>query len=378
MSTVADRDGAAVESITAVYEIHGGDAHARAKAIAVEQSHELPTAYAPHAAFVSLGHVIDIVENPDGVSIATIEYPVGLAGGELTQLLVLLFGNISLQEGVRLVDIDVPSSLISAIGGGTRLGVEGVRRVIGAPDRPLIATALKPVGLSAEALADMAYDLALGGIDLIKDDQGVSNQQWAPFHERVPLVAEAVRKANKHTGRTSVYLPTVSGPSEQFDDRVRFAREHGAGGLLVMPGINGFGAMRRAGDLIGDDGIVLAHPSFLGGFTASTTHGIAPEVLFGAISRLAGADVVVFPNSGGRFGLTPEQCAAIAEGAAREFSGVRPALPAPGGGMTVEKVPAMIEQYGRDVVLLIGGDLHKDGDLREASERFRDAVLRNS
>jgi ribulose-bisphosphate carboxylase large chain len=359
--------------VTAVYEIHGDGAHERAKAIAVEQSHELPTQFAPKHSLVSLAHVVDVVESAGGPATATIEFPVELAGGELTQLLVMLFGNVSLQRGVRLVEIDVPAALATAVGGGTRLGVDGVRQVLGAPERPLLATALKPVGLSSRELADMAHELALGGIDLIKDDQGVNNQHWSPFAERVPLVADAVRRANEKTGRTSLYLPTVSGP--HLDEHARLAGEAGVGGALVMPGIDGFSAPLRVAAALGRDAIVLQHPSFLGGFTADDSHGIAPELLFGRISRLVGADVVVFPNSGGRFGLTEAQCRAIAAGATGEFAGLRPALPAPGGGMTVEKVPAMLEQYGRDVVQLIGGDLHRDGDVRGASERFRAAAL---
>jgi ribulose-bisphosphate carboxylase large chain len=31
--------------------------------------------------------------------------------------------------------------------------------------------------------------------------------------------------------------------------------------------------------------------------------------------------------------------------------------PTPGGGMSMEKIPQMLEVYGSDVMLLIGGDL---------------------
>ena len=45
------------------------------------------------------------------------------------------------------------------------------------------------MGLPAHALADLAYQFALGGIDIIKDDHGLADQSFAPFKERVELDA---------------------------------------------------------------------------------------------------------------------------------------------------------------------------------------------
>jgi ribulose-bisphosphate carboxylase large chain len=359
--------------IRATYEIYGEDARSRATALAVEQSHELPTELAPSQSLVSLGIVVDFVAGEP--SIATVEYPEDLAGSELPQLLVLLLGNVSLQDGTRLIDVEVPDSLVAALGGGTRLGAAGIRRVLGVHDRPLLATALKPVGLGVTELAAMATELALGGIDVIKDDQGLANQPWAPYRERVLRVAEAVRDANEASGNNAVYLPALSGPVELFDENLALITEAGAGGALLMPGISGFDSMRRAARVLHDDAIILAHPSFLGGFTASGSHGIAPEVIFGPLMRLAGADTVVFPSWGGRFSLSREQCAGIAASSRRELNGVAATLPAPGGGMSIERVPELVELYGTDVLLLIGADLHRGGDLRASSARFREAAV---
>ena len=104
---------------------------------------------------------------------------------------MLLLGNVSLQDGVRLVDVALPASLTAALP-GPRLGIAGVRALVGEPDRALLATALKPVGMTPQQLADLAYDIAAGGLHIIKEDQGLANQTWAPFAERVPRVAEAV------------------------------------------------------------------------------------------------------------------------------------------------------------------------------------------
>ena len=51
---------------------------------------------------------------------------------------------------------------------------------------------------------------------------------------------------------------------------------------------------------------VIAHPALLGpmlgGGSRGRVAGFSHEVLLGVIPRLAGADVTIFPNFGGRFG----------------------------------------------------------------------------
>jgi ribulose-bisphosphate carboxylase large chain len=357
------------EVVTAVYEITGDDPVGRAALVAVEQSHELPTELAPdNAVRDSLAHVRTVVERPGRPALATVDYPVDLAGGELGQLLVLLLGNVSLQDGVRLVDVTLPASLAAALP-GPRLGVPGIRTLVGEPERPLLATALKPVGMTSEQLADLAYDVAAGGLHVVKEDQGLADQPWAPFAERVPRLAEAVRRANDDTGGRSVYLPAVNGAAAHFADQVRYACDAGAHGVLVMPGIAGFGALSHAAGLF-DGGIVLAHPSFLGGFTAAASHGIAPDVLLGTLLRLAGADASIFPSWGGRFSLSRQECLAIADACRRPLHGLPPVLPTPGGGMSIDRAPELLAAYGPDTLFLVGGDLRRGGDPRRAAERL--------
>ena len=65
----------------------------------------------------------------------------------------------------------------------------------------------------------------------------------------------------------------------------------------------------------------------------------------------------MFPNHGGRFGYSPETCRRLAQAALREWDGLRPCVPVPAGGMTPARVPEMLDFYGADSMLLIGGGL---------------------
>ena len=150
------------------------------------------------------------------------------------------------------------------------------------------------------------------------------------------------------------------------------AKEQGAGGLLVAPGLTGLDAMRCLAD---DDALALpifAHPAFQGTYVLHPSSGMSHQLLFGQLARLAGADATIYPNFGGRFGFTRDECLSIARGTAMAMGPIKAIFPTPGGGMSLDRVPEMLGAYGPDVVLLIGGGLMTAGsDLIETCRRFR-------
>ena len=297
-----------------------------------------------------------------------------MTGGELTQLLNVLYGNISLKQGFRLERLKDCFPFWSRFR-GPRFGRAGLRALLGVPRRPLLSTAIKPMGLPPEQLAQLAGRFAAGGIDLVKDDHGLCNQPFAAFSERAERCAEAVRKGSAQTGRPALYAPNVTAPADELRKRADFAKQIGAGALLVCPGLTGFDAMRTLAD---DDTLqlpILAHPAFLGSFVTSPDNGISHYALFGQIMRLAGADAVIFPHAGGRFGFSPQDCREVADGTQAPLGDLRSIFPAPGGGMSLQRIPELLQFYGNEVIFLMGGDLLRDGaEIERNCERYRRMV----
>jgi ribulose-bisphosphate carboxylase large chain len=363
------------ERIRATYEFHGdpADAEARVNALRVEQTIEFPADLVPDDDIQR--EIIGRVESSDAggdVVRAVVSYAVETTGYELPQLMNVLWGNSALLPGIRLVDFELPASLLDRFP-GPRFGIDGLRTLFDAPVRPLLATALKPMGLPAERLATEAFELALGGIDLIKDDHSLANQPFAPFVERVERCAAAVAKANEQTGFNSVYMPSVNAPYDQIEARVSVAVDAGAGALLVLPGLTGLDHMRNLATRAGLP--IMGHPAFLGSYSVSPTSGIAHGKLYGTLMRLAGADLSIFPNYGGRFSFSRAECRDVARSLTEPLGALRQALPSPGGGMTLARVGELVEFYGNDVALLIGGDLHRGESLVETAAAFRDAAV---
>lgn len=366
------------ERFRAVYHLTGDEAQARAKAedICIEQTVEFPAELVPDGDIPD--HVFGRVESlrllPTHRHEAVISFAVETTGFELTQLLNVVFGNISIKPGIRLERLELPDSLLQAFN-GPRFGRDGLRVWLNVPERPLLSTALKPLGLSAQELAELAYRFTLGGIDIIKDDHGLANQPFAPYQERVERCAEAVNRANRETGGNSIYMPSLAAPADRMVHQALTAKGAGAGGLLVPPGLVGLDAMRQLAD---DDRIalpIMSHPAFQGSFVISPDSGISHYALFGQIARLAGADATIYPNFGGRFSFSRDECGSIVDGASAPMGTIKPIFPVPGGGMSLQRVPEMLELYGRDVIFLIGGGLHRRGpDLVANCRHFRQLV----
>lgn len=362
-----------MDRLVVTYEYHGLDPSAVADLIRVEQTIEFPFDLASNWIQENVvGRVEEIKSISPQRHHITISYNPEVAGGELPQLLNVLWGNVSLFPGVKLIGLEIPNAILGLFN-GPRFGVAGLRQMFGASTRPLLTTALKPMGSDSRALAQMARTLVLSGFDLIKDDHSLANQPWSMWEERVKLVAAAVKQGNEEINGNCRYSPSLNLPFDRIRDAAYRAKELGAGALLVLPGITGFDSMRA---LAQDDDLALpiqAHPALLGSFVISETAGLAHGIIFGTIMRLAGADISIFPNTGGRFSFTAEQCLEIKAAAHSPLGDLKECWIAPAGGMTIEKIPEMIEMYGPDTALLIGGALSR-GNLAENAARMSQVV----
>lgn len=364
------------ERFSAIYHLSGRESDARANAqdLCLEQTVELPDALVTDETLRAnvFGRIETLSPIGQDLYAARISFASEIVGDELSQLVNVLFGNISIKPGIRLERVELSTTLAQKFR-GPRFGKKGLRALLGIRERPLLCTALKPMGLAPRELAELAYQLARGGIDIIKDDHALANQNFAPFEERVARCTAAVARANQETGGTSVYAPNVTAPAPLIRERALFAKQHGAGALLLCPGISGLDAMRALAD---DDAIalpILSHPALQGSFVADPTSGISHFCLFGQLNRLAGADAAIFPNAGGRFFFTKEDCRALADGCDTDMGHLAPILPTPAGGMTLERVPEMRAMYGRDVIFLIGAGLRShSSDLVANCKYFRE------
>ena len=333
-----------------------GESQARAERLALEQSVEAPRRVVRDRQVEerALGRVEAVTQLSETSALARIAFPLAATACDPAQLLNLLFGNGSLQPDVECVDAEFPEALQQALG-GPRFGIAGLRERLGVADRALTCTAAKPMGLAPDALAELVHSFALAGLDVVKDDHGLADHDFCPFEARVTACLQAVTRAADASGRRCLYVPNLIGTPERIWRQLDFAQERGARAVMVSPMLIG---LPTFWELCGQRASVpvFAHPSFAG------VRRLGAELLHGTLLRLYGADAVIFVGWAGRFGTSREVCADLSARLRGDWGALRPALPVPGGGIEVENAADQVAFYGRDCMLLCGGDLQLDAE----------------
>ena len=352
-----------MELIKAVYQATTPDRDPAllAENIAREQSLELTRPLIAEAiAERLLGRVLAVEQIDQQRWRLDIGYPAELASAQAGQLLHLLYGTISFYPRIRLIGLELPTSLLRQLK-GPRAGLPGIRRYVGVSDRALLMTVLKPRGSTPEQLAALALAFARGGGDLIKDDQNLVETDFEAFKQRVGVCAEAVARATEERGRRCLYLPHVAGSGEHLERQLALVKSLGLPGVVMCSWAMG---LETAADAARRHELMwLSHPAMAGVFTEPEDRGIAADVLLGTLVRAAGADISIFPGSGGRIQSgRPDDQASICRALTGPLADLAPTLPCSGGGKTLELAAETARHQGPDCAILVGGDLIARGD----------------
>jgi len=288
-----------------------------------------------------------------------IAYPDVNFSRDIPALLVTAFGKLSMDGRIKLLDLDVSDGFRAALP-GPKFGIGGVREKLGVHDRPLLMSIFKSVvGYELPELKEQFYQQALGGVDLIKDDEILFENPLTPIEKRVEACMAAAREAEKQTGQKLLYAANVTGRTSQLRAQAKKAIDAGANALLFNVLAYGFDALQ---ELAEDPDItvpIAAHPAFSGAIYPARHYGVAPQLLLGKLMRLAGADLVLFPSPYGSVVMPKEETLAIAEALTADDAGaIKPSFPVPSAGIHPGLVPLLVRDFGLQSVVNAGGGIH--------------------
>ncbi|MBW2121690.1 MAG: ribulose 1,5-bisphosphate carboxylase, partial [Deltaproteobacteria bacterium] len=169
----------------------------------------------------------------DRTHIFQIAYPVANIGSQIPLLLTTVFGNISMMGDIKLLDLTLPRSLVSGLP-GPRFGMDGIRRLLEVPHRPLLNNMIKPsTGITPEQGAELFYQVGLGGTDIVKDDEVLGDTDFSPVLKRVELYMKKAEKVRQETGRKILYAVNVTDEPERCLNKAIAAVENGANAVMV-------------------------------------------------------------------------------------------------------------------------------------------------
>lgn len=284
----------------------------------------------------------------------TLGFPPANTEGDIPSLLTMIFGKISMDGKIRLEAIQFPEEYTK--GKGPQHGVAGIRKLVNEPKKPLAMAIFKPgLGLSPQELGKMFYELALGGLHLIKDDEILPDIPLCPVEKRLAACLEAAQMAKKETGLTTLYAVNLTGRPSEILAKAKRLKSQGAQCFLINVLSYGFGVLE---ELRGLGVPLMAHPALAGAISAAPDTGIRYAVLLGSLMRLGGADIVLFPSSYGTVALPQAEAIAIAKALTRGMQPVAHAFPAPSAGIHPGLVPKILKDYGTEVIVNAGGGVH--------------------
>lgn len=290
--------------------------------------------------------------------LARVAYPVENTGYQIPMLLTTAMGDVSLGGMIKLVELELPSSFLAAFQ-GPKYGLEGIRSYLGV-DRPLVCAIMKPcVGLSPDQAGDLFYQYAVGGADLVKDDELMVYEGGADLEERVQACMEAERRAYEETGERTIYLVSITDRPDRLLDKARTAVGAGANGLMITPLATGISALRMIAEAEDIEVPVFGHPALLGASSWSPDFGISSHILVGKLFRVAGADINAFPVPYGRFPHLREKFLKLFHVSHTAMGNIKSCFSQTGGGLNPCNVPQVIADVGPDIQLALGGSLQR-------------------
>ncbi|BFH13434.1 2,3-diketo-5-methylthiopentyl-1-phosphate enolase [Paenibacillus melissococcoides] len=353
---------------TATYRIYDdrADFASKAEGIAVGMTvgswTELPEAQKADMA-KHLGQVLSVVPVESDIpgeryADITIAYPDVNYSRDLPALLVTMFGKLSMDGRIRLMDIEWSDAFKQAFP-GPKFGLDGVRKLVDVHDRPLLMSIFKSViGYDLPALAEQFRQQALGGVNIIKDDEILFENPLTPIERRVKACIETADAVSQQTGRKLLYAVNLTGPTFKLRDQALRAIEAGANAFLFNALAYGFDVLHA---LSSDPDIsvpIAAHPAMAGSMYPSPYHGIAAQLLLGKLMRLAGADLVLFPSPYGSVTMPAEDTFAIRDALTRQDMALQRSFPVPSAGIHPGIVPLIIRDFCIDVIVNAGGGIH--------------------
>ncbi|MHA1412614.1 MAG: RuBisCO large subunit C-terminal-like domain-containing protein [Promethearchaeota archaeon] len=300
---------------------------------------------------------------------------INIKGDGIPMLLTSVIGNISITHGLKLVDLAFPKAYLEDFK-GPKFGIDGLRELLKVPERPLLNNMVKPcTGHTAKVAADLVYKAAVGGCDVVKDDELIANPSFNTLEDRIVAVMEAIDRADSEKGEKTLYTINITGPVPEIFERADKMIELGANALMINYLTAGFETLRQIAEDPSINVPILGHMDFAGAYIGGEWTGLTSQLVLAKFPRMCGADSVVIPAPYGKAEILDERYEANLRMLRYPFQHIKPTLPMPSGGITPGMVEKCIKEAGTDILIGSGGGIHShpDGPIAGA-KAFRQAI----
>jgi 2,3-diketo-5-methylthiopentyl-1-phosphate enolase len=292
-------------------------------------------------------------------AVVQLAFPIDAWIDNVPMMLLSIAGNcFAYCPKLRLLDVSIPDDLLAKFK-GPKFGVPGIRKLLNEPERPLSLHIIKPkMGMTPQQVANQCYETALGGVDMMKDDEMTSDVYNSKFEDRLKAVREALEKAHGKTGKRPIYFLSITDEPRRIFDKAARAVELGATGLLVCYSA-GLPVIRQLAEDPAIKVPILIHASFM---VAAQPRISWP--VFAKLIRLCGGDLMLTPTYWSSIPMVSlEEGIRTAQVKLAPLGHIKPMWPMPCAGVYPGLAPILVGEYGPDIVIPAGGGMlgHPDG-----------------
>ncbi len=303
-----------------------------------------------------------------------VAYPIELfEAGNMPQILSSVAGNIfgmKAIRNIRLEDVHWPRKVIKSFK-GPQFGIHGIRKILKIKKRPITITVVKPkLGLTSKEHAKIGYESWVGGIDLLKDDENLSNQSFNRFEERVKESLKMRDKAEKKTGDKKSYLINITAETKEMLKRAKFVADNGGEYVMVDIITAGWAGLQSVRNECEDLKLAIhAHRASHASMTRSRNHGIS-MLTIADVARLIGVDQLHIGTVVGKLESPKDEVIALnleiekqlikkhGHVISENWYGIKPVLAICSGGLHPGLVPELMTMLGNDIGIQCGGGVH--------------------
>lgn len=358
--------------------------------LAVEQSTgtwtavpgETPEVRAKHVAKVIGIHEVPFFEFevPKEVEertyVVQIAFPFRNIEHQIPMLLTAVVGNISMGGKIKLLDLHFPKQYTDGFG-GPKFGIDGLYEALGLQERrPLLNNMIKPcTGYPCELGEGLFYEAALGGCDIVKDDELIADMAFNRCEDRVKAYMAMEKRVYEETGEHTLYTVNISDNLPKMFETAKRVVDAGANAIMVNYLAVGLPALQTLAEDPDINVPILAHMDCAGALYESPISGIASHLVLGKLPRLAGADTIVFPAPYGKAPYLKDRFVHTADVMHYPMHNIKPTMPMASGGITPSMVATCVQDIGREVMIGSGGGIHAHPMGPAAGARaFRQAI----
>ena len=296
---------------------------------------------------------------------------------QFPMLFTTLMGNdVSTSAQVKLVDIKFSKKYLKEFK-GPRFGIDGIYKYLNIQKRrPMVLNMIKPcLGYSASKGAEIFKEIALGGVDIIKDDELLSDTAYSSIVDRVNSYNIAAKEVKNTTGHKTIYCVNITDRLDKCLENAQKAIDAGAEMLMVNFIAAGLSTLQALSEDSRISVPILGHYASAGSMTESCNTGISSPLLLGKLARMAGADIVLFSSPYSTYPFLKKRYKQIADMHRLPLGNLLTTMPAIGGGVHPNSAEKIVKDLGKEIMLAVGGAIlgHPNGPTEGAKAMMQAA-----